>query len=65
MELVNAVINSVAAANYILSFLDQKYNMLILSACINHVWCPVLRAELLSMPRLVKLKTHLLFQPVA
>lgn len=44
-----------------LSFLDQKYNMPILSTCIYHVWCPVLRAELLSMPRLVKLKTHLHF----
>lgn len=39
--------------------------MLILNMCIDNVRCPVLRAELLSMPRLVKLKTHPLFQPVA
>ncbi len=44
-----------------MSFLDQNYNVLILRTCINHVWCPVLRAEQLSMPRLVKLKGHASF----
>lgn len=32
---------------------DQKHGVLILSVCIEHAWCPVLRAERSSMPRLV------------